>query len=37
VFEALGNYALLAPTLAAWSPNLIFGSAGLYLLLTLDT
>ena len=22
---------------AAWAPNLIFGSAGLYLLLTLDT
>jgi lipopolysaccharide export LptBFGC system permease protein LptF len=37
VFEALGNNALLPPMLAAWAPNLIFGSAGLYLLLTLDT
>ena len=37
VFEALGNNALLPAMLAAWAPNLIFGSAGLYLLLTLDT
>jgi LPS export ABC transporter permease LptF/LPS export ABC transporter permease LptG len=37
VFEALGNNALLHPALAAWAPNLIFASAGLYLLLTLDT
>jgi LPS export ABC transporter permease LptG len=37
VFEALGNNALLPAALAAWAPNLVFGSAGLYLLLTLDT
>ncbi len=37
VFEALGSNALLPATLAAWAPNLIFGSIGLYLLLTLDT
>ncbi len=37
IFEALGNNALLPAMLAAWAPNLIFGSAGLYLLLTLDT
>lgn len=37
VFEAFGNNALLPAALAAWAPNLIFGSAGLYLLLTLDT
>jgi len=37
IFEALGNNAALPATLAAWAPNLIFGSAGLYLLLTLDT
>ena len=37
VFEALGNNALLPSALAAWAPNLLFGSAGLYLLLTLDT
>jgi LPS export ABC transporter permease LptF/LPS export ABC transporter permease LptG len=36
-FEALGNNALLHPALAAWAPNVMFGAAGLYLLLTLDT
>jgi LPS export ABC transporter permease LptF/LPS export ABC transporter permease LptG len=36
-FEALGNNALLHPALAAWAPNLIFGAAGLYLILTLET
>jgi lipopolysaccharide export LptBFGC system permease protein LptF len=36
-FQALGENAILPPFLAAWAPNLIFGSAGLYLLLTLDT
>jgi hypothetical protein len=37
IFEALGNNALLPPMLAAWAPNLIFGAAGLYLMLTLET
>jgi LPS export ABC transporter permease LptF/LPS export ABC transporter permease LptG len=37
VFEALGNNAMLPPLLAAWAPNLLFGAAGLYLMLTLDT
>jgi LPS export ABC transporter permease LptF/LPS export ABC transporter permease LptG len=37
VFEALGNHALLPPLLAAWVPNLLFGVAGLYLLLTVET
>jgi LPS export ABC transporter permease LptF/LPS export ABC transporter permease LptG len=37
IFEALGNSALLHPALAAWAPNLIFGAAGLYLILTLET
>jgi LPS export ABC transporter permease LptF/LPS export ABC transporter permease LptG len=37
IFEALGNNALLPPLLAAWAPNLIFGAAGLYLMLTLET
>ncbi len=37
IFEALGNNALLHPSLAAWAPNLIFGAAGLYLILTLET
>ena len=37
IFEALGNNALLPAILAAWAPNLIFGAAGLYLMLTLET
>jgi LPS export ABC transporter permease LptF/LPS export ABC transporter permease LptG len=37
IFEALGNNALLPPPLAAWAPNLLFGAAGLYLMLTLET
>jgi len=37
VFDALGNNAHLPPLLAAWAPNLLFGAAGLYLMLTLDT
>ncbi|MFN8091345.1 MAG: LptF/LptG family permease [Vicinamibacteria bacterium] len=37
IFEALGNNAYLHPALAAWAPNLIFGAAGLYLILTLET
>jgi LPS export ABC transporter permease LptF/LPS export ABC transporter permease LptG len=36
-FEALGNNALLHPALAAWAPNLMFGAAGLYQILTLET
>jgi lipopolysaccharide export LptBFGC system permease protein LptF len=36
-FEALGNNALLPPALASWAPNLLFGAAGLYLMLTLET
>jgi len=37
IFEHLGNNALLPPLLAAWAPNLLFGAAGLYLMLTLET
>jgi LPS export ABC transporter permease LptF/LPS export ABC transporter permease LptG len=37
IFEALGNNALLPAILAAWAPNLLFGVAGLYLMLTLET
>jgi LPS export ABC transporter permease LptF/LPS export ABC transporter permease LptG len=36
-FEALGNSGLLAPSLAAWAPNLMFGATGLYMILTLRT
>lgn len=37
IFEALGNNALLPSVLAAWAPNVLFGAAGLYGMLTLET
>jgi LPS export ABC transporter permease LptG/LPS export ABC transporter permease LptF len=37
VFAALGSGGLMAPTLAAWAPNLLFGAAAAYLLLTVRT
>ncbi len=37
IFEALGSNALLPALLAAWAPNVLFGAAGLYLMLTLET
>jgi LPS export ABC transporter permease LptF/LPS export ABC transporter permease LptG len=37
VFAALGGGGLIAPTLAAWAPNMLFGAAALYLLLTVRT
>jgi LPS export ABC transporter permease LptG/LPS export ABC transporter permease LptF len=37
IFEALGSYGLLIPILAAWAPNILFGAAGLALLLTVRT
>ena len=37
LFEALGNLNELPAVAAAWSPNLIFGLGGLYLLLRVDT
>jgi LPS export ABC transporter permease LptG/LPS export ABC transporter permease LptF len=37
VFAALGSGGLLTPTLAAWAPNLLFGAAAVYLLLTVRT
>ena len=37
VFEAMGAYGLLVPVLAAWAPNLLFGAAGLVLLLNIRT
>jgi lipopolysaccharide export LptBFGC system permease protein LptF len=36
-FAALGGGGLIAPTLAAWAPNMLFGAAALYLLLTVRT
>ncbi len=37
VFEQMGAYGLLSPLLAAWAPNVLFGSAGLALLFTIRT
>ena len=37
VFAALGSGGVVAPLLAAWAPNLIFGSGAAYLLLTVRT
>lgn len=37
IFEAFGNAAVLPAALAAWGPNVIFGTAGLYLMFTLQT
>jgi len=36
-FEAMGNASQLPPALAAWSPDLLFGLAGGYLLLKVPT
>jgi LPS export ABC transporter permease LptG/LPS export ABC transporter permease LptF len=37
VFGAVGAGGLMAPALAAWAPNVIFGCAAVYLLLTVRT
>ncbi len=37
VFAAFGAGGLISPMLAAWAPNLVFGAAGAYLLLTVRT
>jgi hypothetical protein len=37
VFGALGAGGVIAPQLAAWAPNLLFGAGALYLLLTVRT
>jgi len=36
-FEQLGSAGKLAPLLAAWAPNLIFGAGGIHLLFTIRT
>ena len=33
LFEAMGNVSQLPPVVAAWSPDLIFGLAGGYMIL----
>jgi lipopolysaccharide export LptBFGC system permease protein LptF len=37
VFAAVGAGGLIAPSLAAWAPNIIFGCAAMYLLFTVRT
>jgi lipopolysaccharide export LptBFGC system permease protein LptF len=37
LFEATGDYGLIAPLAAAWAPNVIFGGSGLYLFLGIKT
>ena len=37
VFAAVGAGGLIAPSLAAWAPNIIFGCAAMYLILTVRT
>jgi LPS export ABC transporter permease LptG/LPS export ABC transporter permease LptF len=37
LFEAMGNLSQLPPTLAAWSPNLVFAFIGGYLILRMPT
>jgi LPS export ABC transporter permease LptG/LPS export ABC transporter permease LptF len=37
VFAAIGQGGLISPALAAWAPNIIFGTAAAYLLLTVRT
>jgi LPS export ABC transporter permease LptG/LPS export ABC transporter permease LptF len=37
LFEAMGNLSQLPPTVAAWSPNLLFGFIGGYLILRMPT
>lgn len=37
VFAALGAAGMFSPTLAAWTPNLLFGTVAIYLILTART
>jgi lipopolysaccharide export LptBFGC system permease protein LptF len=37
ISAALGASGVLSPMLAAWAPNLVFGAAAAYLLLTVRT
>jgi len=37
LFEAMGNLSQLPPSVAAWSPNLVFGFIGGYLILRMPT
>ncbi|MBZ5561206.1 MAG: LPS export ABC transporter permease LptF [Acidobacteriia bacterium] len=37
LFEAMGNLSQLPPSVAAWSPDVLFGLAGVYMLLRVKT
>jgi lipopolysaccharide export LptBFGC system permease protein LptF len=37
VFAAIGAGGWLSPVLAGWAPNILFGAAAVYLLLTVRT
>lgn len=37
IFSAIGSAGLLAPILAAWAPNVLFGGSAVYLLLAVRT
>ena len=37
VFSAVGEGGVMTPLLAAWAPNLLFGAAALYMILTVRT
>ena len=37
IFAAMGAGGLITPVLAAWAPNVLFGAAGAYLVLTVRT
>ncbi len=37
IFTALGDNALMPPLLAAWAPNILFGTTALYFLFMLET
>jgi len=37
VFAAMGTGGLVTPLISAWAPNMLFGAAAVYLLLTVRT
>lgn len=37
IFAAVGSGGWISPMLAAWAPNILFGAAAIYLLLTVRT
>jgi lipopolysaccharide export LptBFGC system permease protein LptF len=37
VFAAVGAGGVISPVLAAWAPNILFGAAAVYMMLTVRT